>query len=352
MYYKNENLIDLKRVFDQNSRNGFIRMDLNENPGNLPEDFIRKTLSNISPEIISKYPDQLEFTKILAQHINADVNQICLTNGSAEAVRYVIEAYSSPGGKIVSVAPSYAMYEVYAQMYGRHHVPVRYNDDLTLDFKNIIDAIKLDVDLLIILNPNNPIGDVHSFDQMEEVIATSKDYGVSVLIDEAYHYFYPYTFIKYALENDFVFLTRTFSKVFSLAGCRLGYVVGKSAGIELIQKLCTPHNINAFGMIFAKSILEDRCMLTELISKQLEGKRFLVDELTKRGYRVSAKEGNYVFFRPNTNANTLVMRLKYEKNILVKSYDGIGVLGTCLRVTTGEKHIMQIFLDALQELDV
>lgn len=327
-------------------------MDLNENPGGLPESFIRRVLSSITPEYISKYPDQIKFTKKLGKHIGADVNQICLTNGSAEAIRYVIEAFTKPNGKIVSVSPTYAMYEVYANMYGKQHIPVLYNDDLTFNIDRIIEVINKDTDLVIIVNPNNPIGDAYSYDEMDRIIVAAKDNQVTVLIDEAYYYFYPNSFIKYALNNEFVFLTRTFSKMFSLAGCRLGYVVGQADGIALVQKLCTPHNINAFGMKFAEAIFEEEGLLESLIAKQLEGKAFLVNELMKRDYLVSSKEGNFIFVQPKTDADILVSRMKAEKKILIKTYDGIGILGKCLRISTGERSIMQKFINALDELDV
>ena len=181
MYYLNEHLVGLTRIFGQNSRDNYIRMDLNENPGGLPEDFIDKVLSTITPESISKYPEQLAFTQKLGKFIGAEVEQICLTNGSAEAVRHVIEAYSRPGGKIVSVTPSYAMYEVYANMYGRQHIPVHYNEDLTFDVNNIIAQIKPDVDLLVVLNPNNPVGDVYTLEEMDRIIAAAKPIIISIL---------------------------------------------------------------------------------------------------------------------------------------------------------------------------
>lgn len=351
MYYLNEHLIKLNRIFDQNSRDNYIRMDLNENPGGLPKEFIHKVLSTITPELVSKYPEQLSFTKKLGKFIGAELEQICLTNGSAEAVRYVIEAYSRPGGKIISVTPSYAMYEVYANMYGRQHIPVHYNDDLTFNVNNIIEQIKPDVDLLIVLNPNNPVGDTYTNEEMDRIIAAAKANEVTILIDEAYHYFYPHSFIKYALNNDHVFVTRTFSKLFSLAGCRLGYIVGQAKDVAYIQKLCTPHNINAFSMRFAECIIEEPGMIDTLIAKQREGKQYLINELQKRDYEVNAKEGNFIFIKPKTDADELVSNMKKEKRILIKSYNGIGILGKCLRVSTGEKEIMQKFLSAMDELD-
>ncbi len=351
MYYVNENLVGLYRVFDQSPRSQYLRMDLNENPGGFDEEFIKKVLATITPNSISMYPEQLEFTKKLGAFIGANYDQICLTNGSSESVRYIIEAYTRPGGKIVSVSPSYAMYEVYAKMYGREHIPVKYNEDLTFDVDNIIKQIKPDVDLLVILNPNNPVGDAYSYEDMDRIIKAAKENEVTVLIDEAYHYFYSQSFLKYALDNDHVFVVRTFSKLFSLAGLRLGYTVGKADGVALIQKLCTPHNINVFAMRFAQMIIEEPDMLAGMIEKQKKGKEYLIEGLKQRGYKYSAKEGNFIFIEPRIDADFLVEKMKNEKKILIKSYNGIGILGKCLRVSTGEAQFMKIFLDAMDELD-
>lgn len=351
MYYLNENIKNLERIFDQNSRDGYIRMDLNENPGGFSQEFINEVLAKITPELISKYPEQLHFTKTLGKFIGAEVNQICLTNGSAEAVRYVIEAYSRPNGKIMSVTPSYAMYEVYANMYGRQHIPVKYNEKLEMNVDNFISQITPDIDLVIVLNPNNPVGDVYSYEDMDKIVEACKKNEATLLIDEAYYYFYPNSFIKYALENEHVLLTRTFSKLFSLAGCRLGYVVGHPEKIRMVQKLCTPHNINAFSMLFAQSIIEKDGMIDELVAKQRGGKQYLIDKLVENGYEVNAKEGNFIFVKPKTDAATVVSRMKAEKKILIKSYSGIAHMGDCLRVSTGEEEIMQKFICALLEID-
>jgi len=119
MYYVNKNIETLNRIFDQNNRDNFIRMDLNENPAGLPQEFIDEVLSKVTPEFVAKYPEQLEFTKKLAEFIGTKIENICLVNGSAEGIRYVIQAFSKPHGKVLSVTPSYAMYDVYCEMYGR-----------------------------------------------------------------------------------------------------------------------------------------------------------------------------------------------------------------------------------------
>lgn len=352
MYYLNENIKNLFRIFDQNSRDGYIRMDLNENPVGLSQEFIDEVLSKVTPEFVAKYPEQLEFTTKLAKFIGVEVDNICLVNGSAEGIRYVIEAYSRPGGKVLSVSPSYAMYDVYCEMYGRESIHVNYDENLVMDVNNIIDAINDDIDLVIVLNPNNPVGDVYSYNEMDKIIHTCKKHDCTLLIDEAYFYFYPNSFIKYALENDHVLLTRTFSKVFSLAGARLGYVIGQNEEISYIQKLCTPHNVNAFGMLFAQAIIEKEGMIDQLVEKQLIGKQHLIDTLKEKGYVVSAKEGNFIFIKPkNIDASEIVQKMKEEKGILIKVYNDVPNLGDCLRVSIGESKIMDIFIEALESID-
>lgn len=351
MYYLNENVKNLNRIFDQNKREGYLRLDLNENPVGLPEEFIKKVLSSVTPEFISQYPETLEFTETLAKYLNTDIQHINLVNGSSEGIRNIIEAYTSEGGKIVGVTPSYAMFEVYSKMYGRNFCPVEYTEDCKMPLDRILNAMTEEVQLLIIVNPNNPMGDTISYKDMDKIVAKAKEKEITILIDEAYIYFYPNTFIKYAMENDHIFVTRTFSKLFSLAGLRLGYVVGWPDGIEKIQKLCTPHNVNAFGMKFAKAIIEEPELIDKLIEQYKGGKQYIVKELEKSNYTFNAKEGNFMFIKPKTDAKTLVGRMKNEKKILIKIYNGIGNMGTCLRVSIGNKDVMKRFFDALVELD-
>lgn len=351
MYYLNKNVEDLDRVFDQNKREGFLRLDLNENPGGLPQKFIEEVLSEITTEFVSQYPETLEFTEMLAQFIGTDIEHICLVNGSSEGIRYIIEAFSSPKGKIVGVTPTYAMFEVYSKMYDRNFIPVPYTENLEMPVSNIIEKLNPEIELLILLNPNNPMGNAYTEEEMKRLICKAKENEITVVIDEAYLYFYPKTFVEYALKEEHIFVTRTFSKLFSLAGCRLGYVVGWPEGIKMVQKLCTPHNVNAFAMKFAKAIIEKDGMLDDLIKLQKEGKAYLISSLQKHNYEFNAKEGNFIFIKPKTDAENLVKRMKLEKRILIKAYSGIGSLGNCLRVTTGEEKYMKQFLKALYELD-
>lgn len=352
MYYLNPKIEKLYRIFDQNERKDYLRLDLNENPGGLPKEFIDSVLSEITPQFVAQYPETLHFTKVLADYLKTDIEHLCLVNGSAEGIRYIIQAFTSENGRIVGVVPSYFMFQVYSEMYGRDFVKIPYNEDLSMDIGNIIDQLTEDTQLLILLNPNNPMGNVYSNEEFEEILKVANEKQITVLVDEAYHYFYPNTFIRYALEGKHIFITRTFSKLFSMAGCRLGYVAGWPEGIKMVQKMCTPHNTNAFAMLFAEKILTTPEIIDGLIKNFQAGREYLISWLDAHGYQHKGEAGNFIFIKPKTNAQTITDRMKQDKKILIKTYEGVGNFGTCLRVSIGEKKYMERFTQALQELDV
>ena len=187
---------NLHRIFDQNERSSFLRLDLNENPGGLPEDFIKDVMAKVTPRLVSQYPETLPFTEKLAEFLGTDISHLCLVNGSAEGIRYIIQAFTAPGGRIVGVVPSYFMFQVYSEMYGRNFIKVPYDEDLSMNVDNIIKEITDDTQFLILLNTNNPMGNVYSDEEFERIMERAREKQVTVLVDEAYHYFWPKTFIN------------------------------------------------------------------------------------------------------------------------------------------------------------
>lgn len=351
MYYLNSRVKELFRIFDQNERKDYLRLDLNENPGGLPEEFVRSVLSEVTPQLVAQYPETLHFSEVLAQYLGTDKEHLCLVNGSAEGIRYIIQAFTSENGRIVGVVPSYFMFQVYSEMYGRKFIKIPYKDDLTMDVGDITAELTEDTQLLILLNPNNPMGNVYTDGEFEQIMERCREKHISVLVDEAYHYFYPKTFVRYALNERHVFVTRTFSKLFSMAGCRLGYVVGHPEDIKYVQKLCTPHNTNAFAMLFAEKVLTTPGMVDLLIKNFQEGRTYLIEALEQHEYSYKGEAGNFIFIGTRTDAQDIVDRMKSEKRILIKKYENVGELGDCLRVSIGEKKYMERFMEALLELD-
>ena len=186
MYYTSKTIEQLYRIFDQNERKDYLRLDLNENPGGLPEAFIKDVLKDVTPQLVAQYPETLHFTEVLADYLGTDISHLCLVNGSAEGIRYIIQAFTSPEGRIVGVVPSYFMFQVYSEMYGRNFVKVPYNSDLSMDINNIIAEMTEDTQLLILLNPNNPMGNVYTDEEFEKIFLIAREKQINILIDEAY----------------------------------------------------------------------------------------------------------------------------------------------------------------------
>ena len=126
MYYLNKNIENLYRIFDQNERRDYLRLDLNENPGGLPQEFIKEVLKSVTPQFVAQYPETLHFSEVLANYLKTDISHICLVNGSAEGIRYIIQAFTSKNGRIVGVVPSYFMFQVYCEMYDRNFVNLNF----------------------------------------------------------------------------------------------------------------------------------------------------------------------------------------------------------------------------------
>lgn len=349
-YYVNEHIAKTERVFPDEGRYGAYRYDMNENPEGLPKDFVESVLKEITPEFLSIYPEPSRFLHKYADFIGAKYENVLTTNGSDMAIRYLLETFGEVGKGVVTVSPSFEMYWVNCSILGLKHVPVKYNDDLTIDIDKIVSAIDNDTRIVVLLNPNNPVGNVYSEEELEKVIARTREVGAVVIIDEAYHYFYSDTFLRYALKEENVIVLRTFSKLFSIAACRLGVIIGNPKLIEYVKKARLTFDANAIALLFAERLIERPDIIKSLIEAEQEGKSFTLNSLENHGYKCRDCKGNFIFIEPHNDARQVALRLKTEKNVLVHAY-GKGLLERYIRVSVGSVSAMRVFLDAFYEID-
>ena len=350
MYYVDEHIKNTNRVFPQQGRYDYLRYDMNENPEGLPKKFVDSVLKEITPEFLSIYPEPDRFLNKYAAYIGASYENVVAVNGSDMGIRYLLETFGEKGKDVVTVAPSFEMYWVNCSILGLRHVPVAYESDMTISIDKILDAITENTRIVVLLNPNNPIGNVYTEDELEKVIEKTKKVGAIVIIDEAYHYFYPNTFLKYALNEENVVLLRTFSKLFSIAACRLGVVISNPRIIHYVKNAKLTFDANAIALLFAERILDHPEMIEQLIETEKEGKAYTLAELTKHGYETRDCRGNFIFVTPKHQATEVAQKLETEKKILVKSY-GNEMLKKYLRISVGSKDAMERFLTAFFEID-
>lgn len=349
-YYVNEDIKNCFRIFSEEGRSAYLRMDMNENPEGLPKAFVDSVLAEITPEYLATYPEPGHFCRKYAKLLGIRPEQVCATSGSDTAIRYVMETFVGKGHKVVTVTPTFEMYRVYCSMFGYRHVSVPYGSDLQIKVEDILDAIDEETDLVALLNPNNPVGRAFTEAEVRAVAEKAAACGAVLVIDEAYHYFYPNTFIRLVDEYDNLLLLRTFSKLFSIAGCRLGAVIGNEQLIEYINHVRSSAEVNNVALLFGERLVEHPEIIDELVCIEKEGRRYLIGELEKYGYTYHDQDGNFLFIEPKTDSAEVARKLKEEHRVLIKRY-GNPLLSKYIRISTGSKKAMSIFMKAFLEAD-
>ncbi|WP_438348855.1 pyridoxal phosphate-dependent aminotransferase [Paenibacillus sp. FA6] len=349
MHYVNPNIEKLYRTSYSESRENYLRLDMNENPEGLPTHFFKEVMESITPEYVAMYPEMTLLIERLARYLQCEPTNVCLTNGSDDAIRLLFEVFGEPGKKVVSVSPSFEMYSVYINMYGMVHSPVTYDGDFQVDLDTILNNIDRDTGIVVLVNPNSPIGASWSETEVRAIIEKAQENNAVVVIDEAYYYFSPITFLKCVTEYDNVMVFRTFSKMLSIAGCRIGYIISNDKIISEIKKASSTYPVNCFAIKFAEKILENPHIIDDLIEKEREGREYLLTQLEKYEYQYHFNHGNYMLIKSNNKPQEIFARLK-EKGTLVKTYN-TSILSDWIRVTTASIDIMSVFWEQFIEVD-
>lgn len=349
-YYVNPYVADTLRIFPEQGRYDYLRYDMNENPEGLPKEFVDSVLKEITPGFLSVYPEPDRFLHKYADFIGAKYENVLTTNGSDMGIRYLLETFGQPGKKVVTVSPSFEMYRVNCALLGLVHVPVAYHEDMTISVEDILAAMDDDTRIVVLLNPNNPVGNVYTEAELQQVIEKAKAIGAIVIIDEAYHYFYDKTFLPYALNGENVIILRTFSKLMSLAACRLGVIISNPQLVHYVKNLRVTFEANSVALLFAERLLDHPTLVQELIATEKEGRAYTLQVLREKGYWCKDCTGNFIFVQPKHAPQEVARRLKEEKKVLVHTF-GNPLLKDYLRISTGSKAAMERFLEAFLTVD-
>lgn len=348
MYVKTR-IHDLIRIKSKESRKAFLRLDMNENPDGMPEEFFRKAVEQVTAEDAAMYPELFALHEQIAAIHKVRKENVLILNGTDEGLKSIFEVFGAEGKEFVSVYPTFEMYKVYAQMYGMKCRFIGYTQELTVSVSEIVEAISDETAIVSILNPNNPIGNAFTEKEAVQILDKAKEKGAIVVIDEAYYHYYGNSFVELAKKYENAILLRTFSKLCAMAGCRIGYLIASSEIVELVDKVRPSAGVNVFAVQIASALWKHPEVIEELKSREREGRQYLLEELKKMNYEIFPGNGNYILFKPNHSSREIYDALK-ERGILVKIYS-FPVLKDYVRVTTAGKDNMKKFILALKEAD-
>ena len=204
-------------------------LDQSERTTQISDELYQEFLGSLKQEDFFFYPNTQQFREKLNTFFDVNDNQLFLSAGSDVGIKTIIEAFTD-GGRVISSDPSFPMYRIYSQLYNCEYFGIPHEKDYTISMEKILSNITYDTDLIILANPNSPMGEYKSFDEIIPLL----EQDVPVLIDEAYIEFSDCeSVVKYIDEYPNLIVTRTFSKGFGAAGSRVGMVFSNEENIDL-----------------------------------------------------------------------------------------------------------------------
>jgi histidinol-phosphate aminotransferase len=350
MYYIDPAIKNAYRTPINQGRSGYLRLDMNENPEGLPRWFFDKVMATVTPEYIASYPEDGPFIQKYSKYLGVEPTMITPTDGSVVAIQYLLKVFGEPGKDVVVVTPSFMMYNVNCSLLGLNCISVPYEKDFTFKIENILSRINQNTRMVVLVNPNMPVGNVYSEKEIRAVLTKAKENNTVVVADEAYFYFYDKTTVSLLKEFDNLIILRTFSKLLSIPGLRLGIIISNPSFIKYINNWKSHFTVNCMALKFGEAIIDyaDK-LVPELEKKAFEGRSYLKAELAQRGYETLPSFGNFICVKPLHKTPSQIIEEAKKKKILL--YLCSGDLKDYFRITTASKPLMERLLVALDEID-
>ncbi len=312
-----------------------IKLASNENPlgvSPLVEKTIKEEISNIN-----RYPDGGSSTlkRDLAEKMDVDEDMLTIGNGSDGLLKVIAEAFLESNSRVIISYPSFVEYKFVSQLMGCQIVRV-WMRDYRQNLQGILDAVTSDTKMIFLTNPDNPTGTMLPDKEIRKLLDRLPD-DIIVVLDEAYHEYvqgpdYP-DGINYIKEGYPVIILRTFSKVYGLAGLRLGYAVSCAGIREVLMKVRDPFNVNHIAEKAGKAALADEEFVQRTIAVNEEGKEYLYGELDRMGLYYVPTQANFLLIKVDMDSDILFKKL-LKRGIIIRSGKPLSFPGH-IRVSIG-----------------
>lgn len=311
-----------------------VMISANENPDDVDQEVRREIEHEIRKVHLNRYPDPLAngLRDLIAEANGLDRDNVIVGNGGDELLFNIALAYGGPGRTMLNIPPTFSVYAYNAMLTRTNVVDIPRLPDFSIDEDAVVQRVaKGDIDYLIITSPNNPTGDLASGEFVRRVLDAS---DTLVMVDEAYFEFSRRTVRPLLNEYDNLVVLRTFSKAFSLAGVRLGYLLGSEGVINEFKKVRQPYSVDAVSQAIGQVVYKNRARFEKSVDHIIEERGKLVEGISAiGGIEVWPSDSNYVLVRL-TDAGEVWQKL-LDAGVLVRDFSKSQYLENCLRISVG-----------------
>jgi histidinol-phosphate aminotransferase len=323
-----------------------MRLDFNENTAGCSPQVLAK-LGTLGLEALAKYPERESVERAVAAFLGRTPEQVLLTNGVDEAIHLLCQTYIEAGDELLIPVPTYSMYEIYAAAAGAEIVSVPAEAEFRFPAEALLRRITPRTRVIAVATPNNPTGAVADEATLLKLATAAPD--AALLVDEAYFEFHRKTLMPRVGEIPNLFVTRTFSKAFGLAGLRAGVLAGTAEQMRIVRRIGSPYSVNSVALACVQEALAETAYIDNYVAQVLRGRERVQATLRDLGIKFWPSEANFVLFRIGERRVAFVEAMR-RRGILVRDRNSDPGCTGCVRITIGTDAQTEVAIKALREV--
>jgi len=330
---------------------GYLLLDFNERTI-APSPKVREALKKfIDSDRLQIYPEYGDLEAKIAKYAGVKPEQVMVTNGGDQGIDIISRAYLDEGDNIIIPFPGFAMHYQSVGIQGAEILEPSYNEKTGIfPLEKVLNLISNNgkIKLVILCNPNNPLGVSISIEDVEKILKKAEERGIAVLHDEAYFEFSGITCKDLIDKYDNLYIMRTFSKAFGLVASRVGYLISQEKNLQQLQKIRGPYDVNMFAKTAVLAALENVNYMKEYVKEVMEkSKPTLENFLKEKDVNFFPSQANFLFLKV-PRPKEIIEGLKKE-GILVRPKKGLGDKDG-IRISIGTLEDTEKFMKAFNKV--
>jgi histidinol-phosphate aminotransferase len=323
------------------------RLDTNTSPF-IPVSSLKALAPKLHKMAVNQYPDTsyLGIRRLLSTYCKVGDDRFVITNGADEGLDILAKTFLDPGDEAVVVSPSYSMFRIITEVMDGKLISLPRTQNFDVDVESLLRAVRTKTRVIFLCNPNNPTGNRMPLDDIASLAERTE---ATIAIDEAYFEYSGESAVRLTEKHANIVVIRTFSKAFSMAGVRVGYLVAAKETINQLNKVRPPNSLTVLSLALAEEALKNQGEMRRNVRKIVSERRRCFEALRKvGGVEPHPSEANFVLFKvKDGDANRVQQRLM-KRGFVLRNLADVPQIENSLRVTISTPEVNDGFLSALK----